>query len=63
VLNTTSRIQDKCNELNVQLLVSSELLADIQLDPSYPVQYMGTMKLKGKKKEIGLVAISEKIHG
>jgi adenylate cyclase len=62
VLNTTSRIQDKCNELNVRLLVSGELLADIQLDQGYTAQYMGTMKLKGKKKEIGLHAISEKGH-
>jgi len=60
VLNTTSRIQDKCNELNVQLIVSNELLAYIQLDPGYMAQYMGTMKLKGKKKEIGLNAISKR---
>jgi adenylate cyclase len=57
VLNTTSRIQDKCNELNVQLVISDELLARIQLQDDYRAQYMGTMKLKGKKTEIGLHAI------
>ena len=60
VLNTTSRIQDKCNELDVQVIISNEFLDKIQLDPSYSAQYMGTMKLKGKKKDIGLHAISEK---
>jgi len=60
VLNTTSRIQDKCNELDVQVIISNEFLEKIQLDPKYSAQYMGTMKLKGKKKEIGLHAISEK---
>jgi len=60
VLNTTSRIQDKCNELDVQVIVSSELLANFQLHPGYNARYMGTMMLKGKKKEIGLHAIIEK---
>ena len=60
VLNTTSRIQDKCNELDVQVLISDPLLANIQLHGLYTIQYMGTMKLKGKKKEIGLHAISAK---
>ena len=58
VLNTTSRIQDKCNELDVLLIISDELLAQFQLDIVYRSKYMGTMKLKGKKKEIGLHAIS-----
>ena len=59
VLNTTSRIQDKCNELGAQMIVSNEFLEKIQLHPGYSAQYMGIMKLKGKKKEIGLHAISE----
>jgi len=60
VLNTTSRIQDKCNELDVQVIISNEFLEKIQLDSKYIAQYMGTMKLKGKKKEIGLHAITER---
>ena len=58
VLNTTARIQDKCNELGVQLMISDELLATFSLDSVYQDQYIGTMKLKGKKKEIGLHSIS-----
>lgn len=58
VLNTTSRIQDKCAELNAILLISTELLEEIPVGKEYRVQYMGTMRLKGKKREIGLHSIS-----
>jgi len=58
VLNTTSRIQDKCTELNVHLIVSNELLGRVSLPTNYISQYIGTIKLKGKKNEIGLHAIS-----
>lgn len=60
VLNTTSRIQDKCNELGVQLIVSDEFLSTFSLDSAYTDQYIGTMKLKGKKREIGLHSISNR---
>lgn len=58
VLNSTSRIQDKCNELGVQLIISDELLSTFTLDKDFTAHYIGTMKLKGKKKEIGLHSIS-----
>jgi adenylate cyclase len=57
VLNTTSRIQDKCGELDVNLLVSDDLLEVIALQSGFISKYMGCIKLKGKKKEIGLNAI------
>lgn len=60
VLNTTSRIQDKCVELNALLLISDELLKEIPSHEDYRIAYMGTMKLKGKKREIGLHSISLK---
>ena len=60
VLNTTSRIQDKCNELGVQLIISDELLSTFTLDKDFEAHHIGTMKLKGKKKEIGLHSITIK---
>jgi adenylate cyclase len=57
VLNTTSRIQDKCTELDVLLILSDELFSKISLPPEYISKYIGTMKLKGKKNEIGLHSI------
>lgn len=58
VLNTTSRIQDKCTELDVLLIISNELLAETSLQSEYVAQPIGTIKLKGKNKVIGLHAIS-----
>jgi len=63
VLNTTSRIQDKCNELGVLLMVSDELLSTFALHSTYEDQFIGTLKLKGKKKEIGLHSIILKAVG
>jgi adenylate cyclase len=62
VLNTTSRIQDKCNELGVQVIISDQLLSTFTLDQAYEAQFIGTMKLKGKKKEIGLHSIMASDH-
>jgi len=57
VLNTTSRIQGKCGELDVNLLASDDLLELVTLQPGFISKYMGSIKLKGKKNEIGLHAI------
>ncbi|HKR05077.1 MAG TPA: adenylate/guanylate cyclase domain-containing protein [Bacteroidia bacterium] len=57
VLNTTSRIQGKCGELDVDLIASDDSLALVNLQPGFISEYMGSIKLKGKKKEIGLNAI------
>jgi adenylate cyclase len=60
VLNTTSRIQGKCGELDAALIVSDELLEKVFLKPAFISQFMGSIKLKGKKKETGLNAITLK---
>jgi adenylate cyclase len=57
VLNTTSRIQGKCGELDVNLLASDDLLELVTLQPGFISKHMGSIKLKGKKNEIGLNAI------
>ena len=57
VLNTTSRIQDKCTELGVPFIVSSEVLEKTTLNIMYAAQPIGSMKLKGKQREIGLHSI------
>src|SRR5688572_481970 len=57
VLNTTSRIQGKCGELGVPLIVSNELLQRVTLFPQFTSNFIGTIKLKGKLNEIGLNAI------
>ncbi len=58
VLNTTSRIQEKCNELGVDLLLSSYLLDKIKLLPAaYRTRALGAMELRGKQGAVNLYTI------
>ena len=56
VLNTTARIQARCNENNVDILSSSEF-ADImyQLPVGIEKETIGSVQLRGKSEEITLV--------
>ena len=57
VLNTTARIQAKCNELGVNLLLSDYLLDKIALPPDYQPRSLGAIELRGKQEAIGLFTI------
>lgn len=57
VLNTTSRILDKCGELNEEVIASSELLSELYSVRNYITRSLGAIKLKGKEKEVMLVAL------
>lgn len=61
VLNTTSRIQAKCNDLNVEILASDEF-ANIafRLPKNIVRKDLGDEKLRGKTEEIGLVTYVSK---
>lgn len=58
VLNTTSRIQDKCNELGVDLLISKFLLDKLNLgSDSYEPKEIGNIKLRGKEQRVALFTV------
>jgi adenylate cyclase len=57
VLNTTSRILNKCGEFEAEVIVSSELLSEIQLLKNYVAKPLGEIKLKGKAREVSLNAL------
>ena len=59
VLNTTARIQGKCKEHRVDILISEDL--KIQLPSDYPYTYkeIGLCKLRGKIEEVKLLTVSE----
>ncbi len=58
VLNTTSRIQDKCNELGVDILLSKPLVDRLDLTPySIEPREIGEMALKGKEEKVTLVTV------
>lgn len=58
VLNTTSRIQSKCNELGERLLISRALVDRLQLDDRYRVRDLGPIDLRGKAEAIHLCAVT-----
>lgn len=57
VLNTTSRIQAMCKELQVDVLFSEELAKQLHGFGSYVSKSMGINKLRGKEKDIELMTL------
>lgn len=54
VVNTTARIQDMCNALGVDNLLSKELCDVLQLPSSYPLREIGDIALRGKRDTMSL---------
>ncbi len=57
VLNTTSRIQGECNNNNVNILLSAELLGRMHLNGEYHQSPLGEISLKGRKEKVMLYTI------
>lgn len=60
VLNTASRIQMECNKHQLDLLLSDELLALLELPIEYQARSIGTIQLRGKAEGISLSTIELK---
>lgn len=60
VLNTASRIQELCNNYNVDLLISKRLLNEITLPEILESRPIDTIVLRGKKTKIDLYTIIHK---
>lgn len=58
VMNTTARIQSRCNELQQQLLVSEQVLEHLIPDEQIQSQRLGEEILKGKKKAVTIYGVS-----
>lgn len=59
VLNTTSRIQSMCKEFNAEVIASADLVSELHLADKYAAKPLGSIKLRGKQKEIFLSALSQ----
>lgn len=57
-LNTTARIQGKCNELKAELLVSDKLYSEVDKVQRFEFEDVGCIQLKGKEKELRLFRVS-----
>ena len=58
VLNTAARIQGQCNVYKEALLISEELQQELSGE-GYQFTPLGTVALKGKAKEVEIVAVAE----
>jgi adenylate cyclase len=59
VINTTSRIQEQCNEYKESLLITEDLLLDLKLNAKYKTIPLGNELLDGKSEALKLFAIKK----
>ena len=57
VVNTVARIQHLCNDFNVPLIATEEIMDMIETVEGYRCEMMGSVMLKGKQKEVAIYAI------
>ncbi|MBT8183415.1 MAG: adenylate/guanylate cyclase domain-containing protein [Eudoraea sp.] len=57
VLNTAARIQGLCNQYEVDLLVSEDVVRSLHLEDGFRVSSLGNNKLKGKESKLELFTI------
>tara|TARA_B100000809_G_scaffold248991_1_gene279687 strand:- start:2037 stop:2819 length:783 start_codon:yes stop_codon:yes gene_type:complete len=58
VLNTAARIQEQCNQYNVDILISKETFNLISDTDRYKLIPLGSIELRGKKRKIDLNTIN-----
>ena len=59
VLNTTSRIEGKCNALGQKILLSEEVLNYIELGKNFVAEEKGEIELRGKAHQLTLYGINK----
>ena len=59
VLNATSRIQGLCNNYNVDILISADLIAKIPLPEAWHAISLGVTNLRGKTEDMELFTVTE----
>lgn len=58
VLNTTARIQSKCNDLGVNILLSKHLIQELKSPPdSFQLTPVGELSLRGKQEAVMLYTL------
>jgi adenylate cyclase len=56
-MNTAARIRSMCNELNESYMLSEDFMKDFEPPPSYTINKIGTMELKGRSEPVKLFAL------
>lgn len=59
-MNTAARIEAKCNEFKQSLLISDSLQKLFHKSKKFQFRSMGSIQLKGKRKEVEIFSVKEK---
>lgn len=59
-INTAARIEEQCNPLDSNILVSGSLRDGLSESSNYTFDYKGTIELKGKSEEVALYSVLPK---
>jgi len=59
VVNTSERILNQCHPLHKKILVSEFVVRRLKLYPYYEAEFVSTIKLKGKERDMSLYTILE----
>ena len=57
VLNTAARIQGLCNEYNVDILISGQLIKKLDLSSEFQIRALGESELRGRGEKIVLFTV------
>jgi adenylate cyclase len=57
VLNSTARIQGLCNQYKVDLLISNDLIKNLDLGSEFQIKSLGKIELRGKIENLELYTI------
>jgi adenylate cyclase len=61
-VNTSARIQGKCNELNSDFLISETLMKELKIKSEFKIEPKGNILLRGKKEEINIFSIEKAVQ-
>lgn len=56
-INTASRIQAETNRLGMRLLLSAQLLEELDLEEAYTTEYIGEIELRGREEKVELYSL------
>ena len=59
VLNTSARIQEQCNVVERELLISGSLLNQLDINNEYRAEKIDIVKLRGKDSSIELFSLMQ----
>ena len=61
-MNTTARLEKKCNDFGTELLISITLKEQLREGEFYNMTYVGHLELEGKQTKIGVYSVDKRLE-